>query len=90
MSQLIKKKESNVNSNDNEKKKKTLIIKGHKIFTNVSTVFKNKRRKGCSSVRHVEIVQDDNCYSEAQCSVAHVWVTRPADRHTVERVSAFE
>lgn len=60
--------------------KKTLIIKGHKIFTNVSTVFKNKRRKGCSSVRHVEIVQDDNCYSEAQCSVAHVWVTRPADR----------
>lgn len=85
-----KKKESNVNSNDNEKKKKTLIIKGHKIFTNVSTVFKNKRRKGCSSVRHVEIVQDDNCYSEAQCSVAHVWVTRPADRHTVERVSAFE
>lgn len=60
--------------------KKNLMIKGHKIFTNVSTVFKNKRRKGCSSVRHVEIVQDDNCYSEAQCSVAHVWVTRPADR----------
>lgn len=72
--------------------KKTLIIKGHKIFTNVSTVFKNKRRKGCSSVRHVEIVQDDNCYSEAQCSVAHVWVTRPADRppHCWARVSAFE
>lgn len=56
LSQLIK-KESN---------KKT-PLKGHKIFTNVSTVFKNKRRKGCSSV-HVEIVQDeDDCYSEARC-----------------------
>lgn len=27
--------------------------KGHKIFTNVSTVFKNKRRKGCSGVRRM-------------------------------------
>lgn len=43
LSQLIK-KESNINKNP---------IKGHKIFTNVSTVFKNKRRKGCSSVRRM-------------------------------------
>lgn len=40
LSQLIK-KEININKN------------GHKIFTNVSTVFKNKRRKGCSGVRRM-------------------------------------